>query len=113
MEDAEGDQAEAGWDADEDDVSHGWRSPTLPIFDVYQEALIRQAKPPPSAVDFNILFSPTYRVPVLWFTLRNLPAGGPKGIDAVYHYLVPERYRAELRQFGVVGGISVGVSGLE
>lgn len=61
-------------------------------------------------VDYHILLSPTYRVPVLYFFLRNLPVTGPKGIDAVYDYLVPHQFRSELRNVGVIGGISIAVS---
>ncbi|KAJ5500544.1 Autophagy-related protein 3 [Penicillium expansum] len=52
-----------------------------------QEALVR-AKPQPSLqIDYDILLSPTYQVP----------------------YVVPERYRQELKSVGVMGGISMGV----
>lgn len=63
-----------------------------------------------STVEYHILLSQTYRVPALYFFLRNLPVLGPKGIDAVYEYLVPHQFRSELRTVGVVGAISIGVS---
>lgn len=60
-------------------------------------------------VDYHILHSPTYRVPILYFQLRNLPSGlDVHSIDAVYEYLVPEQFKSELRDVGVMGGISVG-----
>jgi ubiquitin-like-conjugating enzyme ATG10 len=63
-----------------------------------------------STVEYHILLSQTYRVPVLYFFLRNLPVMGPKGINAVYEFLVPHQFRSELRAVGVVGAISIGVS---
>lgn len=60
-------------------------------------------------VEFSVTLSPTYQVPVLWFILRQLPSDGPTGIDAVYHYLVPDTQQAGLRQVGVMGGISMAV----
>lgn len=55
------------------------------------------------------MFSPTYQVPVLYFTLRWHNLQGPLGLDAVYQYVVPEQYRKQLKEVGVMGGISVGV----
>ncbi|KAJ5195129.1 Autophagy-related protein 3 [Penicillium cinerascens] len=54
------------------------------------------------------VFSPTYQVPVLYFTLRWHNHQGPLGLDAVYQYVVPEQYRKELKGVGVIGGISFG-----
>jgi len=61
-------------------------------------------------VEYHILLSQSYRVPMLYFFLHKLPIKGPKGIDAVYEYLVPHQYRSGLRDLGVMGGISMGVS---
>lgn len=73
-----------------------------------QEALIR-AKPQPSLqIDYDILLSPTYQVPILYFGLK-WHNHGPLGLDEVYQYVVPERYRQELKSVGVMGGISMGV----
>lgn len=73
-----------------------------------QEALVR-AKPHPSLqIDYDILLSPTYQVPVLYFGLR-WHNHGPLGLEEVYQYVVPERYRQELKSVGVMGGISMGV----
>jgi ubiquitin-like-conjugating enzyme ATG10 len=73
-----------------------------------QEALVR-AKPQPSLqIDYDILLSPTYQVPVLYFGLR-WHNHGPLGLDEVYQYVVPEQYRQQLKSVGVMGGISMGV----
>jgi ubiquitin-like-conjugating enzyme ATG10 len=76
-----------------------------------QQALIRHS---PSgcesiAVDLSILLSPTYQVPVLWFTAHEVPLHGPSGLDAVYHYLVPDLQKCGIRQVGILGGISMAV----
>lgn len=72
-----------------------------------QEALLRISQPS-LQVDYDILLSPTYQVPVLYFGLR-WHNHGPLGLDAVYQYVVPEQYRQELKSVGVMGGISMGV----
>ncbi|CAG8898395.1 unnamed protein product [Penicillium egyptiacum] len=72
-----------------------------------KEALVR-AKPQASLqIDYDILLSPTYQVPVLYFGLR-WHNHGPLGLDEVYQYVVPEQYRQQLKSVGVMGGISMG-----
>ncbi|KAJ5723013.1 hypothetical protein N7488_001048 [Penicillium malachiteum] len=57
---------------------------------------------------YDIVLSPTYQVPVLYFALRWLHQNGPVGLDAVYQYLVPEQYQTQVKSVGVMGGISLG-----
>ncbi|KAL4808567.1 hypothetical protein BDV18DRAFT_101764 [Aspergillus unguis] len=57
-------------------------------------------------VDYDILLSLTYQVPVLYFTLKR--GNKPLGIDEVYDYLVPDQYRDSIRSVGIMGGISFG-----
>lgn len=71
-----------------------------------QEALVRTQ--PSLQIDYDIVFSPAYQVPVLYFSLKS-HNHGPLGLDAVYQYVVPEQYRQEMKSVGVMGGISMGV----
>jgi len=49
-------------------------------------------------------------MPTLWFTLHDLPVGESSfNVEAVYRYLVPPEYKNQLRNTGVVGGISAAV----
>lgn len=61
-------------------------------------------------VDYDIVLSPTYQVPVLYLVLRWHHHDGPVGLDAVYQYVVPKQYQTEVKSVGVMGAISVGVS---
>lgn len=67
---------------------------------------------PLPTVEYHVLLSQTYQVPALYFFLHNLPTGSPRGIEAVYDFLVPGHCASELRGTGVMGGISVAVSNL-
>ncbi|EXJ65246.1 hypothetical protein A1O7_01587 [Cladophialophora yegresii CBS 114405] len=58
-------------------------------------------------VDFSIILSPTYCVPVLWFSCRHGLEKRPIALDQVYEQLVPQPSCAPLRGVGVLGGISV------
>ncbi|KAI9821569.1 MAG: hypothetical protein M1832_003243 [Thelocarpon impressellum] len=64
------------------------------------EALDRQ--------EYHVLLSPTYRVPVLYFSLGNLPLREPLSLDTAYELLVPPQYKEGLGTVGVLGGISMG-----
>ncbi|KAL3457776.1 hypothetical protein BJX64DRAFT_292821 [Aspergillus heterothallicus] len=57
-------------------------------------------------VDYDIVLSATYQVPVLYFVLRH--EGKLLGIDEVYRYLVPNQYRENVKGVGIMGGISFG-----
>ncbi|KAJ5585316.1 uncharacterized protein N7459_005116 [Penicillium hispanicum] len=72
------------------------------------EALVRTDLTPNLQIDYDIVLSPTYQVPVLYFALRWNHCQGPVGLDAVYQYVVPEQYRKELKSVGIMGGISLG-----
>ncbi|KAL4737473.1 hypothetical protein BDV11DRAFT_206746 [Aspergillus similis] len=68
------------------------------------EALIRTSNSCELLVDYDILLSPTYQVPVLYFVLRR--TGKPLGLDEVYNYLVPDQCKRNIRNMGIMGGIS-------
>jgi hypothetical protein len=77
--------------------------------DVYiQETLVRAANTYDNLqVDYDIILSDTYQVPVLYFVLRQ--ADKLLGMDEVYRYLVPSQYRENIQGVGIMGGISFGV----
>lgn len=76
-----------------------------------QEALVREPEPSTFLqVEYDIALSPTYQVPVLYFMLRWANDGGPViGLESVYQYLVPDQYRKQLKNVGIMGGISFDV----
>lgn len=79
---------------------------------LWQAAVCPSPQQTSSIVEYSIVLSPTYRVPVLHFTLRNLPSPlSPTSIDTVYRLLVPPDFRGSLESVGVMGSISMGVSG--
>lgn len=60
-------------------------------------------------VEYSIVLSHTYRVPVLYFTFRTGLASSVPSLDAVYAHLVPEAYKSTLANQAVLGAISLGV----
>ncbi|KAL6243853.1 hypothetical protein RBB50_009287 [Rhinocladiella similis] len=58
-------------------------------------------------MNFSIILSPTYSVPVLWFSCRPVPGQAGLNLDQVYDLLVPSALQEPLRTVGVMGGISM------
>ncbi|KEF52017.1 uncharacterized protein A1O9_12007, partial [Exophiala aquamarina CBS 119918] len=58
-------------------------------------------------IDFSVTLSPTYCVPMLWFSGRRQSDGRPFSLDQVYEYLVPSATHTTLRGISVMGGISM------
>ncbi|EXJ78529.1 hypothetical protein A1O1_08930 [Capronia coronata CBS 617.96] len=58
-------------------------------------------------IDFSITLSPTYCVPVLWFSCPPIVDGKVFSLDQVYRILVPLAFQQSLRSVGVMGGISM------
>ena len=60
-------------------------------------------------IDYDVVLSATYQVPVLYFQVIQLPQGAPGGLDFVYKYLVSQNGKSQLQATGVMGGISMQV----
>ncbi|RKF57097.1 hypothetical protein GcM3_190012 [Golovinomyces cichoracearum] len=59
-------------------------------------------------VAYEIHLHPTYRMPILWFNLRDLnhQEESALDIDTVYRLLVAPQYRSCIQSTGITGGIS-------
>ncbi|KAF8949505.1 E2-like conjugating enzyme atg10 [Haplosporangium gracile] len=57
------------------------------------------------SVNYHIVFSPSYQVPVLYFNAYR-PDGAAISLEEIYESLVPEEWRAAIRNAGLNGGIS-------
>ena len=60
-------------------------------------------------MEYHILLSPTYQVPVLYLHLHNPPPGTATGHEAVADLLVAKHAKPGLTHVGVMGGLSMGV----
>ncbi|KAL2857715.1 hypothetical protein BJY01DRAFT_112642 [Aspergillus pseudoustus] len=79
----------------------------LEVCEEDSEALVRTSDTYDSLqVDYDIVLSATYQVPVLYFVLRQ--AGKLLGMEDVYRYLVPSQYKKNIQSVGIMGGISFG-----
>jgi hypothetical protein len=77
-----------------------------------EEELVRRASEsnPSPCVEYHIVYSPSYRVPILHFAFHNLPPLlKASDLDTVYALLVPGEYQEALEGCNIVGGVSRGV----
>ena len=59
--------------------------------------------------DYHVLLSPTWQVPVLFFSTMWVESLEPLTIQDVYTYIVEKPSKGVLEDVGVLGGISHGV----
>lgn len=87
------------------------------IEEIDEEALPRQinhnSRQDSFEINYDILLSPSYSVPVLYFLVRDSNGRLVTGIENVYVLLVPEVYRNQMRDVGIMGGLSMAVSSLK
>ena len=60
-------------------------------------------------VEYDIVLSPTYQVPVLYFRIRDAGCTFPPSIDTLYQYVIPEQFKSQVEGFGIIGGITMTV----
>lgn len=60
-------------------------------------------------VEYDIVLSPTYQVPVLYFRIRDAGCALPPLIDTLYQYVIPGQFKSQVESFGIIGGITMTV----
>lgn len=61
-------------------------------------------------IDFFVMLSPTYQVPVLYFAMSSSASIRLSDLDMIYSRIVPANTHGALQRVGVMGGISIAVS---
>jgi len=57
-------------------------------------------------IEYDILLSPTYQVPVLYLNIKDPLHRFPLTIDTIYQYIVPPQFKNQVSGVGVMGGIT-------
>jgi ubiquitin-like-conjugating enzyme ATG10 len=60
-------------------------------------------------VHYDILLSPSYRVPVLYFSVYDSAHNPIRNMGRVYDLIVPQGYKEQIHTVGVIGGLSMAV----
>lgn len=60
-----------------------------------------------AVIVYDVVLSPSYQVPVLYFNVKDPGYHYPPTMDTLYSHIIPPVYRAEAENAGVLGGITV------
>lgn len=75
---------------------------------MYQE-LITTSHAPQVVIEYDIILSPSYQVPVLYFSIRDPGFKFPPTMENLYQHIIPPTYKDEARSAGIIGGITITV----
>jgi ubiquitin-like-conjugating enzyme ATG10 len=58
-------------------------------------------------ITYDIILSPTYRVPVLYINIQDIQHRYPPTMKTLYEHLVPTQFKPQTENVGVMGGVTV------
>jgi ubiquitin-like-conjugating enzyme ATG10 len=64
----------------------------------------------PAVVHYDVVLSPVYRVPVLYFSISDPRHRYSPTMHTLYEHLIPSQFKAQTEAGGVIGGVTVNVS---
>lgn len=66
-----------------------------------------------TVVHYDVVLSPSYRVPVLYLSISDTLHRYPLTMETLYSVIIPSAFKAQAKNVGVIGGvtITVGLSG--
>ena len=74
-----------------------------------QEELVDTSPCRHGVVEFHVILSPTYQVPVLYFSVRHGQSNLPLTVDTLHEYVLPEDFRPQVDHIGPMGAVTVTV----
>lgn len=84
---------------DEDDVHNE--------LEEHDDAALQTTPRPHPLIHYDILLSPVYRVPVLYFHIQDSQHRYPPTMKVLYEHLIAPQFKAQTQSGGVIGGISI------
>jgi ubiquitin-like-conjugating enzyme ATG10 len=63
-----------------------------------------------TVIHYDIVLSPTYRVPVLYFAVSDTQYRCPPTMETLYSLVIPPHFKPQTESVGVIGGVTVTVS---
>lgn len=64
---------------------------------------------PRAVIRYDVVLSPSYRVPVLYFNISDTRHRYPPTMETLYSHVIPQAFKAQAEHGGVIGGITVTV----
>ncbi|KAF1997977.1 hypothetical protein P154DRAFT_264711 [Amniculicola lignicola CBS 123094] len=60
-----------------------------------------------AVVLYDVILSPSYQVPVLYFSIKDPSYRYPPTLENLYTYLIPPEFKSQAENAGVIGGITI------
>lgn len=64
---------------------------------------------PRALIHYDVVLSPSYRVPVLYFSISDIQHRYPPTMATLYSYVIPSCFKTQAEHVGVIGGVTVTV----
>jgi ubiquitin-like-conjugating enzyme ATG10 len=77
--------------------------------DEEDDEVAASALPCPAVVHYDVLLSPSYRVPVLYFTIVDSQHRYPPTPETLHSFVIPPTFKSQTEHVGVIGGITTTV----
>ena len=77
--------------------------------DEEDDEVAASALPCPAVVHYDIMLSPSYRVPVLYFTVVDSQHRYPPTPETLHSFVIPPTFKTQTEHVGVIGGITTTV----
>jgi ubiquitin-like-conjugating enzyme ATG10 len=61
----------------------------------------------PAVVHYDIILSPVYRMPVLYFGVSDPQHRFPPTMATLYEHIIPSQFKAQTKTGGVIGGVTI------
>lgn len=61
----------------------------------------------PALIHYDILLSPVYQVPVLYFSISDPQHRYPPTMTTLYKHLIPSQFKAQAENAGIMGGVTI------
>ncbi|KAH6612482.1 hypothetical protein C7974DRAFT_405656 [Boeremia exigua] len=71
------------------------------------DEIAESATPVGAVIQYDVVLSVSYRVPVLYFTISDSQHRYPPTMETLYSHIIPPSFRAQTESVGVIGGITV------
>jgi ubiquitin-like-conjugating enzyme ATG10 len=62
-----------------------------------------------AVIHYDVVLSPSYRIPVLYFSISDTLHRYPPTMETLYSMVIPPAFRAQAEHVGVIGGITITV----
>lgn len=78
-------------------------------FEEDDDEVAHTSSPNHIVICYDVMFSPSYRVPVVYFAVSDIQHRYPPTVETLYSHIIPPTFRAQTGHVGVIGGITVTV----